>query len=92
MEESCKNCVFLLKLNAHPWNGQQKAYGFLEDPIKFGKGAINEQVGYICSVGIIMAKKEEDVCTTFFDFDSGMCELFASKESNRLTVKVENKI
>ena len=29
MEELCKNCVLLLNINKHPWNGNHKEFGFL---------------------------------------------------------------
>jgi hypothetical protein len=34
----------------HPSNGNNKEYGWLEDKIKFGKGSISTQCGYMCTL------------------------------------------
>lgn len=88
MEESCKDCAFLLNLNAHPCNGNNKAYGWLEDPIKFGKGRVDEQIGYVCGLSFIMKEKREEASLTFFDFNNGLCEMFTDRSKNELTISI----
>ena len=34
--ETCKNCIWLLKVNKHPWNKGE------------GKGTVSENMGYVC--------------------------------------------
>jgi hypothetical protein len=38
MKETCKNCIWLLKVNKHPWNKGE------------GKGSVSENMGYVCAV------------------------------------------
>jgi hypothetical protein len=48
--DCCCNCKFQKKLMCHPSNGNNKEYGWLEDKIKFGKGSISTQCGYMCTL------------------------------------------
>ena len=91
MEESCKNCVLLLNINKHPWNGNHKEFGFLEDPIKVGKGKITEQLAWGCALAYEDTLREDSYppSITYFDFNSGMCEMFTPKDKYKLIVKVE---
>jgi hypothetical protein len=36
--ETCENCIWLLKVNKHPWNKGE------------GKGSVSENMGYVCAV------------------------------------------
>lgn len=91
MEECCKNCTFLLNINKHPWNGNHKEYGFLEDRVKVGKGQITEQLAWGCAISFDEDLREDSYVPsiTYFDFDNGMCEMFTSKDKYKLIVKVE---
>jgi len=91
MEESCKNCAFLLNINKHPWNGNHKEFGFLEDNIKVGKGKITEQLAWGCALAFEDRLREDSYTPsiTYFDFNSRMCEMFTSKDEYKLTVKIE---
>lgn len=63
----------------HPSNGNRKIYGFIEDPIKFGKGLISERCGWVCMAPL--DDNEFDQSAVFFDFDHGMCEMHLRKRS-----------
>ena len=91
MEELCKNCVLLLNINKHPWNGNHKEFGFLEDLIKVGKGKITEQLAWGCALAYEDTLREASYSPsiTYFDFNSGMCEMFTPKDKYKLIVKVE---
>mgnify|MGYP006300938833 CR=1 FL=1 len=76
--DCCCNCKYQLKLMCHPLNGDNKAFGFLEDKMKFGKGRISEQCGWVCL--------NPEICNNgsaiFFDNEHGMCECHAPKTIN----------
>jgi len=74
----CCNCKHQKKLMCHPWNGNQKAYGWLDDKIKFGKGSITQQCGWVCSVQFD-DKSNKDMLI-YFDFKHSFCELHERRQ------------
>lgn len=86
MKDSCKNCVFLLNINKHPWNRNHKEE---EDNLTIGKGAVNEQLAWGCTVGFEETLTNDNPSITYFDFDNGMCEMHTPKDKFKLIVKAE---
>jgi hypothetical protein len=73
----CCNCLHQKRLMCHPWNGNQNINGILDPPIKFGKGAISQQCGWVCAVQFEDDSNNDQFI--FFDFEHGFCELHKSK-------------
>lgn len=71
----CCNCIHQLRVNCHPMNGNNLAFGFLQDKIKFGHGSILTQLGWACN-GL---QFEDNSTIVFFDHEHGMCELHERK-------------
>ena len=46
---------------------------FLDDKIKFGKGSISQQCGWICDV--LFGDGSNDGKVIYFDFEHSICEL-----------------
>lgn len=76
-DECCCTCVFQKKLMCHPWNGEQLWKGWLKDKIKFGKGQINQQCGWVCSNQFSDGSNKDQYI--FFDFEHGLCEYYTNK-------------
>lgn len=74
----CCNCAHQRKLMCHPWNGNNKSFGFLPDKIKFGQGPINKQCGWVC-----VGPFEDSNNAIYFDFEHGMCEEYERRKSNK---------
>jgi len=78
--ECCCNCKYQKKLMCHPMNGNTKLMGIVEDKVKFGKGSINEQLGWVCTM--IFEDGSNDGKYIFYDFEHGMCEMHTLKKIN----------
>lgn len=68
----CCNCKNQLKLMCHPWNG-----AYVLDKIKFGRGPVSQQCGWVCIGNIQDRDTVGDV--VFMDTQHGMCELWEEK-------------
>lgn len=68
----CCNCKHKIKLMCHPSNGDNKSFGWIDDKIKFGKGSILEQCGWVCKAQL---EDNDEITFEFHDFEHGMCEL-----------------
>lgn len=79
--ECCCNCKNQVKINCHPSNGNNKAYGFLEDRIKVGKGSINETFAWGCELFRKMNETADMNIIIYMDNQHGMCEMYDSKFS-----------
>ena len=75
--ECCCNCFYQKKLMCHPKNGEQKYLGWLIDKIKFGKGSIKDQCGWVCSFQHPDESNKDEFI--FFDYEHGGCELYKRK-------------
>jgi len=64
----CCNCKFQMKLMKHPMN------------ISFGKGAMSEQCGYVCTVGFPEDGINDQAI--YSDREHGMCEMHTKKEES----------
>lgn len=93
MDERCKNCALLVPINCHPSNGNNKQFGWLEDPHKIGKGRINTQLAYGCLLSLEDRLKDEysGGFVTYFDSAENVCEMFASKDEFELSITVKEK-
>lgn len=77
--DCCCNCIHQVQINCHPANGNNKAYGFLEDKIKIGYGSINQIFGWGCEIFRKMENTKKDNFITFKDTPHGMCEMHQHK-------------
>ena len=73
--DCCCNCKRQVKINCHPSNGNQKMYGFLEDPIKVGKGSISTTFAWGCECFRGMTDGSDNNQIIFMDTPHGMCEM-----------------
>jgi hypothetical protein len=74
--ETCENCIWLLKVNKHPWNKG------------CGKGKVTESMGYVCAVQLDEQKRDSVI---FFDNDFGGCELHTDKSGYELKISYETR-
>jgi len=88
MRDECKDCVFLVNLNCHPCNGEIKLNGFLEDPLKIGKGQINQSFAFSCLLPLNMNISDGKKSVTYFDNDNGICEMFTDNKKFKIDLKV----
>lgn len=73
--DCCCNCKHQKPLHMHPSNGEKLQYGFLPDRIRWGKGAIISQCGWVCTAaGHIV----------FHDFEHALCEMHEKADSKEL--------
>lgn len=75
MRETCENCIWLLKVNKHPWNKLESA-----------KGSILDNMGYACAVQLDEQVRDSVI---FFDNDFGGCELHTDKSGYELKISYE---
>jgi hypothetical protein len=74
--ETCENCIWLLKVNKHPWNKGE------------GKGSVSENMGYVCAVQLDNQVRDNVI---YFDNDFGGCELHTDKSKYELKISYETK-
>jgi len=72
--DCCCNCANQVKIMCHPWNGNNIAHGFIEDPIKIGKGKISDQLAWGCTIFL-----QEEGSIIYFDREHGICECHIEK-------------
>ena len=74
-QESCKNCIYLKVVMCHPTNAEKdpNAPWWHQDRCQIGKGPINQQFGWVCTV-------PEMPYYMFLDKDTGMCECHTTLE------------
>lgn len=76
----CCNCKNQVNINCHPSNGNVKAYGFLEDRIKVGKGSISETFAWGCECFRGMTDGSDKNQIIFMDNKHGMCEMHIRRD------------
>jgi hypothetical protein len=76
MKETCKNCIWLLKVNKHPWNKGE------------GKGSVSESMGYVCAVQLDNQVRDNVI---YFDNDFGGCELHTEELYNKFIESYDKK-
>jgi len=74
--ETCKNCIWLLKVNKHPRNKGE------------GKGKCTENMGYVCAVQLDNQVRDNVI---YFDNNFGGCELHTDKSGYKLKISYEAK-
>jgi hypothetical protein len=74
--ETCENCIWLLKVNKHPWNKGE------------GKGSISETMGYACAVQLDEQSRDKII---FFDKINVGCELHTDNKNYKLKISYETR-
>ena len=76
----CKDCIFLIEVNKHPWNEG------------IGKGSISERMGFGCILPLQndLRISRGGGIITYSDTNEGSCEMFTPKSKYKSSITVKD--